>query len=363
MLQKNNGMTLEVKDKEILMIRKLFEDIYQIEVELPDNPLRALNAYLIKGDERNLLVNTGFRKVRSLESLRNSLKELNVDMKNTDIFLTHLHDDHVGLVPFLLNSDNKAYIHPRESEEICNLRKTTYIDEMSIFNEAMGFPKGKTVEAIKALRDQEGFEESFTEPVYTDIQDGEILKVGKYKFKCILTPGHTPAHCCLYEENHKILIGGDLILARITPNTAYNLEHWMENPLKEYIDSLDKVAALPIDMTLSSHRTIIKDTKKRIRELKEHYYLRLDEIMDILSSGEKLSPYEIAGRMQWSITIKNWEDFPLTQRFFASGECMSHLVYLEKQELVNRLYKDGKIYYVISNKGLIWAMTKHIKKS
>lgn len=352
-----------VKDKEILMIRELFEDIYQIEVELPDNPLRALNAYLIKGDERNLLIDTGFRKIKSLESLRQSLKELNVDMNNTDIFLTHLHDDHTGLVPFLLNSNNKAYMHPRESEEIYNLRKATYMEEINIFNEAMGFPKGKAAEALRALRDQEGFEEKFSEPTYTDIQDGEILKVGKYKFKCILTPGHTPAHCCLYEENYKILIGGDLILAKITPNITYNLEQWMENPLKEYLDSLDRVYALPIDITLSSHRTIIRDTKKRIRELKDHYYLRLDEVMDILSNGEKLSPYEIAGRMQWSIRINTWEDFPLTQRFFALGECMSHLVYLEKEGLINRIHEYGKIYYVISTKGLIWAMVKHIKES
>ncbi len=353
----------EAKDKEILMIRELFEDIYQIEVELPDNPLRALNAYLIKGNERNLLVDTGFRKVKSLESLRQSLKELNVNMDNTDIFLTHLHDDHTGLVPFLLNSNNKAYIHPRESEEIYNLRKVTYMEEMNIFNEAMGFPKGKAVSALKALRDQEGFEESFTEPTYTDIKDGETLKVGKYEFKCILTPGHTPAHCCLYEENHRILIGGDLILAKITPNIAYNLEQWMENPLQEYFDSLDRVASLPIDVTLSSHRAIIRNTKRRIRELKDHYDLRLEEIMDILANGEKLSPYEIAGRMHWSITVKNWEDFPITQRFFALGECMSHLVYLEKLEMINKLYKDGKIYYVISNKGLVWAIVKYIKES
>jgi len=178
-----------------------------------------------------------------------------------------------------------------------------------------------------------------------------------------LTPGHSPAHCCLYEENHRILIGGDLILAKITPNIAYNLEQWMENPLQEYFDSLDRVASLAIDVTLSSHRAIIRNTKKRIRELKDHYDFRLEEIMDILANGEKLSPYEIAGRMHWSITIKNWEDFPVTQRFFALGECMSHLVYLEKLEMINKLYKDGKIYYVISNKGLVWAIVKYIKES
>lgn len=37
-------------------------NIYSIFVPLPDNPLRNLNAYLIKDDKRSLLIDTGFRR-------------------------------------------------------------------------------------------------------------------------------------------------------------------------------------------------------------------------------------------------------------------------------------------------------------
>lgn len=334
------------------MIRELFKDIYQIEVVLPDNPLRALNAYLIKGKDRNLLVDTGFRKVESLECLTRSLEELSVDMNNTDIFVTHLHDDHIGLVPFLIKDNNKVYIHPKEKQALRRLRSIDGFEHVVKFNESIGFPKGKVGEALGSFRDSDESMKNGREVIYTDIVEGNILEIGNYKFKCIMTPGHTLAHCCLYEENQKILLGGDLILARITPNIAYNNEDWLDNPLDEYLKSLDRILKLNVDITLSSHRALVKDTNGRIRELKEHSYDRLEEVMNVLYRSDIISPYDIASRVKWSIRAKSWEEFPLTQKFFALGECMANIIYLENKGFVERNVMANKLYFKLSSKGM-----------
>jgi len=334
------------------VIRELFKDIYQIEVVLPQNPLRALNAYIIKGKDRNLLIDTGFRKKESLESLTRSLEELKVDMDNTDIFVTHLHDDHIGLVPFLINDNNKVYIHPKEKQALRRLRSIEGFNHVVKFNESMGFPKGKVGEALGSLRDSDESMKNNREIIYTDIVEGDILEVGDYKLKCILTPGHTLAHCCLYEENQKILLGGDLILAKITPNIAYNNEDWLDNPLDEYLKSLDRISKLNVDITLSSHRALVKDTNGRIRELKEHTYDRLEELLNVLDHSDIMSPYDVASRMKWSIRARNWEEFPLTQKFFALGECMANIIYLEKKGFVERSVMAGKLYFKLSSKGM-----------
>lgn len=334
------------------MIRELYKDIYQIEVVLPNNPLRVLNAYLIKGEDRNLLVDTGFRKIESFEGLTRSLEELKVDMNNTDIFITHLHDDHIGLVPYLVNDNNKVYIHPKEKHALRRIRSIEGFNHLVNFNEFMGFPKGKVGEALSSFRDIDESMKNSKKVTYTDIVEGDVLQVGNYKFKCILTPGHTLAHCCLYEENSKILLGGDLILAKITPNIAYNNTDWLENPLDEYLKSLDKVSKLNIDITLSSHRSLVKDTNCRIRELKEHTYERLEEVMNILDLSDEISPYDITSKMSWSIRAKNWDEFPLTQKFFALGECMANIIYLEKKGFVNRSVIEGKLHFKLSGKGM-----------
>ena len=37
------------------MVEEIFPNIYRMEIPLPDNPRRAVNSYVIKGDERYLI--------------------------------------------------------------------------------------------------------------------------------------------------------------------------------------------------------------------------------------------------------------------------------------------------------------------
>lgn len=334
------------------MIREIQKDIYQIEVVLPNNPLKILNAYLIKGKDRNLLIDTGFAKKESYESLLRGLDKLNIDMKKTDVFLTHLHNDHISLVKYIIEDNCKVYMHPLDQKALRLLNDKAVWKSDEQFNEKMGFPKGRIGEALSSFRDLKEIEKQPKEFIYEDIFEDDIIKVGEYEFKCILTPGHTPGHCCLYEENNKILIGGDLILDKITPNISLNNKQWLGNPLEAYIDSLNKVKKLQIDIILPSHRNCINGAKSRIEELKEHSYKRLEEVMRALQAKHISCPYDLAGCMNWNIRARSWEEFPLTQKFFALGETMANLVYLESKGLVERDIIQGKIYFSISTIGL-----------
>ncbi|TEB10479.1 hypothetical protein Psfp_04164 [Pelotomaculum sp. FP] len=45
------------------MIEVMFPNFYRLEVPLPKTPLKYLNSYLIKGQGRNLLIDTGLNEV------------------------------------------------------------------------------------------------------------------------------------------------------------------------------------------------------------------------------------------------------------------------------------------------------------
>ena len=80
------------------MYTQIEENIYSIFVPLPDNPLKNLNAYFIRGEGgRNLLIDTGFRRDECREALLEGLSGLGARLEDTDICLTHLHSDHSGL--------------------------------------------------------------------------------------------------------------------------------------------------------------------------------------------------------------------------------------------------------------------------
>ena len=55
-------------------------------------------------------------------------------------------------------------------------------------------------------------------PVFTCLENGDTLSYGGYTLECILTPGHSPGHMCLYIRELKQMFLGDHVLFDITPN-------------------------------------------------------------------------------------------------------------------------------------------------
>ena len=157
--------------------------------------------------------------------------------------------------------------------------------------------------------------------------------MGDYHFKCVTTPGHTLGHICLYEPDKKILLAGDHILIDITPN----IQCWSDtaNHLKDYLASLDKIGQLDIDLVLPGHRRLIDNPKARIEELKNHHAHRLDEVLGILEKGPQ-SAFQTAAQMTWDIDCESWDQFPVAQKWFALGEAISHLRYLEEAGRIAR---------------------------
>jgi glyoxylase-like metal-dependent hydrolase (beta-lactamase superfamily II) len=171
------------------------------------------------------------------------------------------------------------------------------------------------------------------------LEDGDQIQVGDYHFKCVATPGHTMGHTCLYEPDKKVLVAGDHILIDITPN----IQCWSDeqNPLMHYLSSLDKVAGLQVDLVLPGHRRLIMDHQARVEELKNHHALRLEEVLTILRRGA-MTAFQVAARMTWDLNCDHWNAFPVAQKWFATGEAISHLRFLEDEGKL-RLEADDKL--------------------
>ena len=130
----------------------------------------------------------------------------------------------------------------------------------------------------------------------------------------------------------------------ITPN----IQCWTDeqNPLQDYIASLDKVNDIEIDLVLPGHRRLITDHKTRIAELKEHHKKRLGEILFILASTP-FTAFEVASRMTWDLDCDSWENFPLAQKWFATGEAIAHLRYLERKGFITGRDQDGMTAFTL----------------
>lgn len=322
------------------MIKQVEGNIYTIPVPLPKNPLRNLNAYVIKDPERSLLIDTGFNCPECEAALLGGLSELGVDRDRLDIFLTHLHADHTGLAPVVMGRDTKIFVSEPDREMLLTIpqrmRDTSiYMCQGFSPEELVNLPESPSWKYVPPPYDG-----------YIGLRDGETLSYGGRKLRVVYTPGHTPGHACLYDAENAVIFLGDHILYDITPNITC----WQNfpDPLGAYSHSLVETSLLHVRLALPAHRSVEGNMYDRIGDILEHHAKRIQIIEKLLSETPGMTAYELASKMPWRVhgDKPGWENFPNSQKWFAVGEAAAHLEYLvarrrvlEKADgTVNRYY-------------------------
>ena len=298
--------------------------LFRIEVPLPGSPLKQLNAYLVKGHDRHLLVDNGFNMAECEQALRQALQELDAPLEKLDFFLTHLHSDHNGLTSVLRTPEARIFCSEKDGNHI-----NRFIEDEHVWTNMMrglgkhGFPDGALDEL---LRSHPGKIYASPEPLpITPVIDGQLVTYGNYIFMVIDVPGHTPGHVALFDPQRRFLICGDHVLGSITPNITAWAD--VEDSLGDYLRSLDKILRLPVQQSYPGHRSIIPDTHVRVRQLHNHHERRLSEVLAIVGKLGRASGFAVAARMHWALR-GTWESYRVQQQCFAVGEAVAHLDHL-----------------------------------
>ncbi len=328
-------------------MEEILPGLYRIIVPLPGNPLKEINSYVLPSSDRNLVIDTGMNRPACKQVLEPALEHLGVDLGKTDFFITHLHADHQGMVAGLLREGSRAFMAEADASRLkagttAHARKTP----MGDYAAKSGFPEE---ELRYAMVNHPGFKYGPEAVVdYLDVKEGDVFQVGDYRLEVVATPGHTLGHLCLYEPEQKLFFSGDHVLGDITPNIQGMSDE--VDPLAFYLQSLKKVQDMEVKLCLPGHRSFITDFKKRVLELIEHHRVRANEVLTILENQFQTA-YQTASQMTWDIVAKSWDDFPIMQKWFATAEAISHLIFLENLNLVRREVRNGLIYFTVTGQG------------
>lgn len=322
---------------------EILPGIFRLPIPLPRNPLRELNAYLIRGRDRSLLIDTGFHLPECRQALQEGLRAAGAEEDPLDVFLTHIHTDHTGLASEVVRPGGILYM----GEGDFPFTRQAYEDAYWAGIDQRFLREGFPVEELKATRGTNparNLGPTLDLPNYRMVKDGEVLTVGDYTLQVIATPGHTPGQLCLWLEAAGILFTADHVLFDITPNITM----WpnLPNALGRYLESLEKVRALPVKLALPGHRHT-GNLEARIQALFTHHRNRVGETLAIVQREPGLTAYQVASRMTWDIKADSWEAFPLNQKWFATGEALAHLEYLmEEGQVAREAGPEGSARYV-----------------
>lgn len=281
-----------------------------------------------------MLIDTGFNTPYCLNSLLQGMEELELDPHNTDVFITHSHFDHLGNAGNLFDMGCRILLSSEDYD--------FYLSEPWVRQMENSKKDGIPEELRSAMDIRHGIPSAFHPEL---VNEGDVLHVGGYDLECILTPGHTPGHICLYDKKAETIFTGDHVLFNITPNITY-VDNG-KDMLALYLESLNKIQDLKVSLALPGHRsTGDKTFRQRIDELKLHHEQRLAEAEKVAKELGPIDAYRAAGHMAWSIRAKSWDDFPNNQKWFATGETLAHLLYLaDVGRLKNEMTADGLSVY------------------
>ena len=313
-------------------VERVRPGLWSIPVPIPNNPLRYVLVYAFETDRGPYLVDAGWNTDDAYDTLVSGLSEAGFAVGDVQgVMVTHIHPDHYGLAGRVREASGAwVALHPADAALI----EGRY-DEPADLIEKMGAMlrrDGAPPDEIATLQNASMPIRSWVWAVTPDvlIEDGDKPEVPGWDLTAIWTPGHSPGHVCLYESNLRLMLSGDHVLPRITPNISFHPQAGPD-PLGDFLASLDKVAAYEADEVLPAHEYRFADLRGRVGELKGHHQARFDEVIHAIRSGHT-SVWEIASRMTWS---RPWEQIQGWMRRAAAGETLAHLNYLQRLGVVS----------------------------
>src|SRR5699024_2850634 len=304
--------------------------IERITLDLPFR-LNHVNCFVAEGKNGYVVIDTGLHNAETVAHWDKVLE----GKKVTDLYITHYHPDHFGYAGGLQKKYN-ARVSMSEVDADNGL--SAWDDELlSKLLDNYKRCEIPTEVGQEMLDNTNTFIPLVTPYPKIDhyFQENERVQIGKYEYRVIFTPGHSDGLITFFNEDKKVLISTDHILPRITPNISYWF-HGDDNPLKTYLQSLDKVRALNADYVIPSHGEPFFDANKRIDEIKVHHDNRLNEMLEIMKTNETV--YDICqGMFNFELTIHETR--------FAIGETIAHLEYLRHKGEIDREVVHGVWHY------------------
>jgi len=158
---------------------------------------------------------------------------------------------------------------------------------------------------------------------YRRIMDGESIAIGAHRWRVIAGYGHAPEHASLYCEDLGLVISGDMLLPRISTNVSVWPTDPEGDPLGHFLRSIRRYRELPAaTLVLPSHGLPFRGAHARIAQLEAHHEQRLAELLDACREA----PRSAADVLELLFRRK----LDTHQMFFAMGEAIAHLHYLER---------------------------------
>src|SRR5258706_2339846 len=248
------------------------------------------------------------------------------------VLVTHYHPNHAGTAAWLCRRFDAPLLMTRGE----------FLTVHAARNSTAGYTTEAQLELFRAngLDDARGAELLLRGGLYRSMVpdfpvshrrlfEGERVSAGARDWQVMLGYGHAPEHASLYCAPLNVLIAGDMLLPRISTNVAVRPIDPLSNPLRLFLESIRRYRELPADMlVLPSHGLPFRGAHARIAQLEAHHAERLAELQAACAAAPRTA-HDV-------LELLFPRQLGTSQIFFAMGEAIAHLHYLQYDGKVAR---------------------------
>ena len=278
--------------------------IHRIALPLGIHGVATVSAYLLHDDAGDVLVDCGI-SAPGEQPIRDTAVETPVPGVGPDpcgalvqglaaagssleriatLVVTHAHIDHFGLAGEVVRRSGGELLMHRDSR----LDTDKYADPDEAVDRRMlmladhGLYGNVLTEASEGLYDWMPVMPSIGIPDRL-VSGGEKFAVGDRTWEVVHTPGHSPAHICLWSAADRVLCSGDHLLQIVSPPVTFE-RGFETDPMGSYLASLDKVATLEPELVLPGHGTPFRDGARRANLIARSKHRRLDRVRAMVTA-------------------------------------------------------------------------------
>jgi glyoxylase-like metal-dependent hydrolase (beta-lactamase superfamily II) len=297
--------------------------VFWVRMPLPIS-LNHINVWVLEDGDGWTIVDTGMG-TDDTRRLWQSIFDNHLDSKPvTRVIGTHMHFDHVGLAGWIADKWDAPLWMTRSEYLSCRVTEAEIQhappDSNIEFFKSAGFAEDDLAEYRRRFQARSQFLAPLPS-TYRRLQKNAEVRIGNHGWRVLIGSGHSPEHACLYCEELDVLIAGDQVLPRISPNVGVRPDEPLANPMRDWIDSCRALKdELSEDvLVLPSHGDPFHGAHPRLDALIQEHQEGFDKLYDYCDEPRRV--VDVFGVLfKGEIDSNNF--------VIATGEALAYLNYL-----------------------------------
>ncbi|WP_439139894.1 MBL fold metallo-hydrolase [Roseicyclus sp.] len=312
------------------------EDVLWFRIPLP-MVLNHVNAYALRDGDGWTLIDTGLDTTQTRALWEAALAGPLAGLSVRRLIVTHHHPDHVGLAGWF-QARGAELLMPRTAWLMARMLVLDEQPRPAAETLAYWQSAGMGAELFEKRRGERPF--NFCDVVhpmplgFTRLQDGGTIRMGGRDWDIHFGQGHAPDHATFWSRDDHLVIGGDQLLATISPNLGVYATEPDADPLGEWLESCAAFQPLARadHLVLPGHKLPFTGLPARLVQLIDNHHGALDRLRDHLAGGPRTAAECFAPLFKRQIDEGTYG--------LALVEAVAHLNHLLRLGIVTRRRRD-----------------------